>query len=796
MDSFLRKDEKNEAFINLLIAIGLEDLKNIPKNKLFDKFLDSINLKRASKIFISRLLNNKFDKIGQKIDLSLVLEKNFIPFYEKIFERFRYQGDFLVIKDWKMTEKIKEGVLRACLKRVCSVLKDEAKNNKTGKISIYSSLLSFYSRLFSICSRKLNDMNDELVNLEKVYPSSKLIEIYFSILYRRNERGEQIYQISKGFNEHIRQYIEANAGNGALSLWYRLVLQNDEEKTNFLINEIKKNEKLYTIQNRDYIEYPLKIDEKILLFHYLLNDSFKFFENNYITSLDYYKNSKKSCSIEELKKLSFADIMKINNNISDFSELFKIILNIKENTEEFDNFNLNYTIFFSELNVYKEKLDTLNEISLFFKKFYPNERAKDIKFMNGVKNMLNTIPLDEFDKKLSKIGKFEEMKNQVDKYKKLGNSIFFMEIFESTKNMFRENQENEHFNYALGQFEILRKLEADANLERFGKDFVNILIKAAKKNRKKIMDELNLIKQFFGYKQEDEKFDVEKIYFELEKLIPDDKEEYKNEKLITKNESKEISYTKDDKSLIDTKIFEDKFDECYNYYLINKKKDTENIKYYEKYINYFKEMFGNKEIQNLNSKQFNDSILKKMIILYYSGIIEITPNVYKDKTVLNELQLINDFFEILDVYQNERDDKLDILIDDIKKLFLILSERFNDTGEDIFKGITFFFSQIVENNKLKEKLFSLCFINILIDEIKVERIKEERSEILDFIFKNKYLIENCIPLINYYFEDSFFSLLKKETNINNKTIYFKDSALDSLDKTCEISQSLIFNIYL
>ena len=82
-----------------------------------------------------------------------------------------------------MSETVKEEVLRICLRTVCNVLIDEAKNDKTGKINIYSNLLSFYSRLFSICSRKLFNMNDELVNLEKIYPGSKLIEIYFSILY-------------------------------------------------------------------------------------------------------------------------------------------------------------------------------------------------------------------------------------------------------------------------------------------------------------------------------------------------------------------------------------------------------------------------------------------------------------------------------------------------------------------------------------------------------------------------------------------------------------------------------------
>ena len=778
MEGFLKKEETNESFINLLVNIGLEDLKKIPKDKLFNKFINSIDLKSAPKIFISKLLNNKFNKIGQKIDLSLVLGNNFIPFYEKIFERFRDQGDFLLIKEWKMSETINEGVLRTCLRAVCNVLIDEAKNDRTGEISIYENLLSFYSRLFSICSRKLLNINDELVNLEKIYPGQKLIEIYVSILYGRNERGEQIFQISKNFNEHIRQYIGENAGKGALSLWYRLVLQNDEDKALFLIKELKKNEKLYTIQNKDYIGYPLKKNEKIVLFYYLLIDRLNFFDNEDITSLDYYKNSKKSCSIEELKKLSFADLMKLNNNISDFYELFKIILNIKDNTEEFENFNMNYTIFFSELNTYKEKLDTLNEIISFFSKFYPIEKSNKIKFINGVKMMLNSIPLEEFDKKLSKIEELEKYKKEVESYKNLEYSIFFMEIFNSSKNKFSKEQEKEHFNYALGQFDILRKLEFNTNFERFGEDFVNILIKAGRKNQNKIRDELNLIKKYFGYNPNDERFDVERIYLEFEKLInnkniliPDEKEDKNGELSISKTPSEEIN--KEDMPKIDTKIFKEKFNDCYNYYLKNEKKNTEIKIYYEKYINYFKEIFSNEDVQKLKPKQFNEYVLKKMITLYYSGIVEFTPNAYKDKSVLNELQLIKDFFEIFEVYQSERDNKLDKLIEDIKKLFLIISERFKDTGEGIFKGLIDLFSQIVEKDKSKEKLFSLCFINILVDEIKVERIKEEKSEIFGFVFTKNYLIDNCIPLINYHFGETFFSLLKKETNIINKTISFK-----------------------
>ena len=61
---------------------------------------------------------------------------------------------------------------------------------------------------------------------------------------------------------------------------------------------------------------------------------------------------------------------------------------------------------------------------------------------------------------------------------------------------------------------------------------------------------------------------------------------------------------------------------------------------------------------------------------------------------------------------------------------------------------------------------------MLIEEIKIERMKEDKKGILDFILKNTYLIDNCIPLIDYYFEKNFFNNLKNNSNINNSNIYF------------------------
>ena len=61
------------------------------------------------------------------------------------------------------------------------------------------------------------------------------------------------------------------------------------------------------------------------------------------------------------------------------------------------------------------------------------------------------------------------------------------------------------------------------------------------------------------------------------------------------------------------KIYEDKFNDCFNYYKNNRKKDD---KYYEKFINYFKDLFASEEIQELDPNTFTENITKKMIILF------------------------------------------------------------------------------------------------------------------------------------------------------------------------------------
>ena len=782
MEDILKKGFKNEAFINYYLQESNEKMKEhinlieLYPEEVLDGFIKSIDLKFCSNLFISKLLNNKLEYNLRKIDLNNILKQKFVEFYQKFFERFKKQEDFLYIRRWIIDDNINVKVLEACLNRVITVLINEAKNEKEDNIGIYPNLLLFFSRLFSKCSLKLKDF--KLDNLEKNYPSSKLIEIYFMILYRK-KRGVPIYPVEKSFNEHLREYIKQNAGKTALGLWYKLVLQNDGEKSNYLINELEKNEKEYTIINKDYVGYPHQVHERLLLYNYLLDDGW--FGNKSINSLNYYKNSQKSCSNNELMKLTFAEGMKINNNISECQKCFKIILGINgkindKNWQINNKFNEEFSIFCSLLTFYKEQFDKINEIILFFNQFYPKGRSDEVKYLNSSKKLLNDVTLEKFEDSFYKINNIKEYLEEVNKFKTLKSSIFFMEIYDSSKDEYNESQEKEHFDYTLKQFNTLEKLRY-IDLRQFDNNnegYLDILIKAVKKNKSRLNDELKLIKEYFEYndkKDEKDKFDVERIKIELEELIPDEDEE----------EASIII----DKNLL---IFEDKFNECYNYYLKEKKDETEeNEGYYEKYINYFKDLFGNKEIlDNLYSKDFIKFIIKKINILYYSGIINIS--VVLKKNIINELQLIKDFIEILNVYRNKLYDSIG---EELKRIFPILYENLSKKGQNIFKGLQELFSEIVENNKTKKKYFSLCFINILIEEIETGRIKDDKNNILEYIFKNDYLIYNCTPLLDLYFKDSFFSFLIINNTINNNSIiYIKDTSLSILDEACSKSKIL------
>ena len=139
-----------------------------------------------------------------------------------------------------------------------------------------------------------------------------------------------------------------------------------------------------------------------------------------------------------------------------------------------------------------------------------------------------------------------------------------------------------------------------------------------------------------------------------------------------------------------------------------------------------------------------------MLILFYSQIIDFT-NSSKNK-LKNGLQLIKDLFEILNIYKSINNNNLYSISENLKSLFPLMLDRMTDRGNDIFKGLSEeHFLSIVEKDEFKKQSFSSCFINIINEEIKIGRIRNEQKIILPFIFKNEYLIENCISVIDNSF---------------------------------------------
>ena len=766
MADFVDKSQKNEDFINFIKTTeGLSS--KISPDEYLKLFTELIDLKTASEDFFSNFLNNNIN-----LDLKKLLGNNFVLLYQKLLEPFKSQEDLLILKNWNISKNVDKEIMRVCIRKVCSVLIEEMKSSRTGNISIYPNLTIFLCKLFSNASTKLDNIIEELNNFELTFPSSNLLEIYFIILYQ----GAKIFPITNSFKEHIEQYIKDNAGNTALSLYYKLILVEKNDRIIFLFENLKLKPE-YTVKSADFVGYPLRKDDRVMLFNYLYKDREKYFTNSYITGTDYYKNSIKAITKQELFKLTFTEAMKIYNNETEFLSLFKLFVPIKGFDEE--TYNLNFTLLFSEFEPYRLEYNTLNNILLFFNQFYPISRKDAIIALNSAKNLLTNSPLNEFDKKIKEIKEFEQYKFEVDKYIKLINSIFFMEIYNTSKANYQNKPEKEHFDFSIEELRKLETIKEKSEIKDLDKEFIETLKSAGKKNRNKINDELNFLKEFFGINKNSEQFDITKISLQLEELIPKNIEEKKEnlvKKEVVKMRAKENKYLK---------ILEDKFNDCLNYYIKNpKKKEDEN--YYEKYIDYFKGLFADKELKELNAEDFTDYVTKKMFIIYYTIIIDFTDGIENK----NDLQLIKDLFEIINVYKSINNDNLYSISENIKNLLPSINDRMSEKGSKIIDGLSTLFSMIVENDKKKEKNFSTCFINILIEEIIRGRIKNEPKYLLDFIFKNDYLIENCIPLLDYYFEDTFFSILKKRNIKQDTIIYFKSSNLAIIENTLTKSQIL------
>ena len=185
------KQLKNEELINFFQETGKREI-NIPPEII----VELIDLKNTSVSFRNNFLNNDF----KKFDLKASFQKSYYTLIEKIFEKFTDQRDFLIFKNWEINPNADIEVLDICIKRITSILIKESKVKKDNKNILFADLFNFLCKLFTLSSRRFNNLIEKLRDFEKEFPSSKLIEIYFVILYK----GPKVFPISDIFNEHIK----------------------------------------------------------------------------------------------------------------------------------------------------------------------------------------------------------------------------------------------------------------------------------------------------------------------------------------------------------------------------------------------------------------------------------------------------------------------------------------------------------------------------------------------------------------------------------------------------------------
>jgi len=750
----------NEEIINFFQESRKKEIETIEP----DDVCKLINLNIANEEFINNFLNNNF----KKFDLKVFFGKKFDYFIQKIFENFKKLDDFCDIKNWKISPNVNEEVLKYCIRRISIVIYENKTNANNGEKTLKSSftdLINFLCNLFSFGSRKIEDFIEELINVENNIPSNKLIEVYFRILHK----GEKIYPISNSFNKHIIKYIENNSGNGPLSVWYRLVIEESNERLAYLYKNLKPE---YAVKKEHFVDYPNKIQDTISLYTYLYFG--KYFSYNYITELDYYKNSINAK--KELHNLTYKEAEQIFKKYKQYYKLFKLFVPIKQFNEK--NYNSEYTEFYKKLKQYKNDHDSLTNIINYYQQFFSGTKNKEIIYLQKIVDSIDNSPLTEFYSKKDIINEYlrntETAKNRIT----LANSIIFMRIYNENKNKFEELKEEDIFNNSFKQFEELKNLE---NIDNFNKEFKDLIGHSFKGKENEIMKEINFIFSYFGLE------DDYKIKNEIKLKI---------EEIIIPVPIPPVPpipiETPPDPILIEVK---DRSDECiyfYNKYKNEDEKENEIINKLTLFLELIFNFDNQKKIEKFEKEHFL-FIIQKMLI---ADLISLNFN----NSLINEskIYLFKEFYETYEVYKNTyNNDNLNLSkkLKNMDKLFYDKSK--NEEYREILGGIKALFDSMKNENERNIK-FSACFTNILEIEIGKNKTsifssRDKMDSFLDLIFT--YLPDDFIPLIDLLSNDKISNLndiINAEKLFNNNSNNILFNLLEKYNKTEKFKEHMLY----
>ena len=767
-----------------------EKLKNI-----LDIISSGINFDKKETKFINEVLNNE---TNDDFNIKEFLGNLYGRFIIAVFSRLKKPEDLLNFSNCEINFNVPDEILEnfiLTLERIWT----------SHPINYPEKVKDVIAKFISFSSAKIPKINESVcINLEKKIPSDILLSVYCQILLKE-------YYIQPNFREHIVHYINKNCGNTALSVWYLLnTFEGNHEKIKFLKNKL--NDEL-TVKVEDFVDVFNETNERIDLFINLYISKYFYLNDGSLLDIPYYQNSIQSR--KKIFKLKYLDAMKIYKNIIYFQSLFIYFQPLQETKEKAE---INVQIFLVDFSIKcgnaKSFYDSLEKIYNFWDIFFPNEKKEEKNELKKIIQICEDTVLDDFDKIKNEYFYYLNFLKDAEEGELFKDSIFFMNIYNNAQN---KNSEKDRYEQAKEIFFKLKILGEDSNINSLDEELKQILIYAAHKNRGRLTNELNFIKNYFSKKLKDSKDDkdifkyfnipkVKRDLLKLEKNLENDKDELQDEimedfenydeninkidiekfkKLTSKEqvlEEKrrliETVYILGYKYLLSSKIIKDLNDNINNsdYFLSEQRRlKNESI---QRFIDFFMELFkinfGFAKLEN--DTEFNEKIINFGKLIYLNNV---HINLINNEKVLIS---ISEFFDILEAFENNGKNTKKIifsLLQQIKILNDVQSKY--DNSDQIVNCINNLFSFIKENINGEELTFLL--IKLLIKETNKNIEIKYNEELLNLIISSKvinyeFLLDDLIPLIDEILGKEFTECLNfKDDNIvyNNDLVTFESS---------------------
>ncbi len=746
-----------------------------------DIISEGIIFEEKKRKFVQEFLNNEIEDFQFKEFFGNLYYK----FMRFIFDKFKTPRDMLVLRYWDIPYKVDNEVLENFIYAIKRVWLWDPKNHMYG-------LEKLIANAFGKASIKMRNYFEIISDLEKKILYKLILPIYTLILYKE-------YELSEEFREHIVKYIHSNTGKSAIDIWYILNTIDDDCRKNEYLEENLKEE--YAVKPEDFIDYPAIVEGRIILFTNLYNARY-FINNLNLTKMPYYTKSLESK--DNLNNLKYLDSMRMYKNLN---ECLNLLVFFFPGESQYENqFNAQFILicFSEKCEQAKKHYDSLNRILNYWNKFFKNIKNNEIIKLNNIISKYEKSSLNECEKLIKDSKEYLTFLPEAETGEKLKESIFFMSIYESNENNFKNN-EIERYNNSFKKFNELKQLGINSDINLLEKDLKNNIVEAAIKNKDKLKQELIFIKKYFCFDSGKNNFNIIKLRKSLSKLV----KEYQKEKGLDDNEDKEedildidenenndnknkIEQKKDNIIIIKTSdkdIIEDEFNYsqkqillekenlirqikklAHDFILTGKKNKNNNQKdyIYDKFIAFYKKLFEtNYGLGKLNNKEFVIEIRdlsKKLFLNSISlGLMNNIEN-YKDKKIL---LIISEFVDIIETFEIPKDYKCKDFFLPLLKILKELYDSPNDNDELIKSYIDNFISflkKYIKNNQFYDLL-----IEILIKEKRKYNNVSINNKLINFAFgKKSNLGEDLmpIPFIDEIFSNEFNFII----NDNNKKV--------------------------